>query len=371
MCLDMTEDNLTISDFDFDLPPDRIAQAPARPRDASRLLLLNRTTGATSHHTFRDLPDLLAPGDVLVMNDTRVIPAAFTAMRATGSRIEGCFLRAVDADRWEVLLAGRGRLKVGERLSLIDAAGRPRFEVELEGRGEGGTWTVRPPAGTDALVALQAVGRPPLPPYIRRDDTAAPDADRGDYQTVYAARDGAVAAPTAGLHFTSEVLARLDGRGIERITLTLHVGLGTFQPVRVERLADHRMHAEYVEVSAEAADRINRARAAGRRIVAVGTTTVRALESAAETGDCPQFSVNKDGPYMCVRPMSGWTDIFIRPPYEFRAVDALITNFHLPRTTLLVLVSALAGRDRILAAYAEAIRTGYRFYSYGDAMLII
>jgi S-adenosylmethionine:tRNA ribosyltransferase-isomerase len=402
----MNPSDLTISDFDYDLPPDRIAQQPARPRDASRLLVLDRASGATSHRTFRDLPDLLVPGDLLVVNDTRVIPAAFTATRATGSRIEGCFLRAIDAGLWEVLLAGRGRLKVGERLSLVDAAGCPRHEVELVGRGEGGTWTVRPPAGTDALAILALVGRPPLPPYIHREDAGGSDADRGDYQTIYAARDGAVAAPTAGLHFTPEVLARLAGRGIERVTLTLHVGLGTFQPVRVERLADHRMHAEYVEVSAESAERINLARAAGRRIVAVGTTTVRALESAAlgavpfsgqgavpfsgqgavpfsgfsekgtaplssGKGDSPHFAKARNGYSPLVRPMSGWTSIFIRPPYEFRAVDALLTNFHLPRTTLLVLVSALAGRERVLAAYAEAVRAGYRFYSYGDAMLIV
>ena len=231
------------------------------------------------------------------------------------------------------------------------------------------------------------MGRPPLPPYIRRDGAGPADADRQDYQTVYAARDGAVAAPTAGLHFTPEVLARLKDRGIERVALTLHVGLGTFQPVRVERLADHRMHAEYVEVSAAAADQVNRARAAGRRIVAVGTTTVRALESAAlgavlkgavpssglsEEGDCTSCAAKGYSPHdsPLVRPMSGWTDLFIRPPYEFRAVDALLTNFHLPRTTLLVLVSAFAGRERVLAAYAEAIQAGYRFYSYGDAMLI-
>ena len=306
------------------------------------------------------MPELLAPGDLLVLNDTRVIPAAFTARRATGSRVEGCFLRVLEAGQWEVLLAGRGRLRQGEKIALIDAAGQARYEIELAGRGEGGTWHVRPPAGADALAVLAAVGRPPLPPYIHRDAAVSP-ADRDDYQTIYARRDGAVAAPTAGLHFTPRLLERLEARGIDRVTLTLHVGLGTFQPVRVERLADHRMHAEYVEVPAESAERINRARAAGRRIVAVGTTTVRALESGAAAPE------GEAGP---VRPMSGWTNLFIRPPYEFRAVDAMITNFHLPRTTLLVLVSAFAGRERVLAAYAEAIREGYRFYSYGDAMLI-
>jgi len=348
-----------LSDFDYALPPDRIAQEPARPRDASRLLVLDRASGAVAHHRFHELPDLLAPGDLMVVNDTRVIPAAFTAARATGARIEGCFLRADEAGRWEVLLAGRGRLRAGETLTLLDDAGAARAPVELLERGEGGTWFVRPPEGTQALALLAAVGRAPLPPYIRRDgarDLRAP-ADRRDYQTVYARRDGAVAAPTAGLHFTPRVLARLAARGIERAAVTLHVGLATFQPVRCERLADHVMHEEYVEVPAESAERVNRARAEGRRIVAVGTTTVRALESAAGEGG--------------VRAGGWWTRLFIRPPYWFRAVDALVTNFHLPRTTLLVLVSAFAGRERVLAAYAEAIRAGYRFYSYGDAMLTV
>jgi S-adenosylmethionine:tRNA ribosyltransferase-isomerase len=350
---------LNLSDFGYDLPPDRIAQAPARPRDASRLMVLYRRTGEIAHQRFHELPDLLAPGDFLVVNDTRVIPAAFTARRAGGARIEGCFLRVLEGGLWEVLLAGRGRIRPGETLALVDAAGDARAEVELVARGERGVWQMRPPAGVQPVALLASVGRPPLPPYIRRRGDADPliAADREDYQTVYACRDGAVAAPTAGLHFTPQVLERLQARGIERATVTLHVGLGTFQPIRAERLADHRMHEEYVEIAADSAERINLARAAGRRIVAVGTTTVRALESAAGQGG--------------VRPMAGWTDLFVRPPYEFKVVDALLTNFHLPRSTLLVLVSAFAGRERVLAAYAEAVRAGYRFYSYGDAMLIV
>jgi S-adenosylmethionine:tRNA ribosyltransferase-isomerase len=352
-------DNLLISDFDYRLPPDRIAQSPARPRDASRLMVLDRAGAAVAHRRFHELPDLLAPGDLLVLNDTRVIPAAFTARRASGARIEGCFLREVGPGLWEVLLKGRGRLRAGETLALVDAAGEARAEIRLAERGDGGAWRVRAPAGQEPLAVLALVGRPPLPPYIRRkgeaDERAA--ADRDDYQTIYARRDGAVAAPTAGLHFTPRVIAGLDARGIERVFVTLHVGLGTFQPVRAERLADHRMHEEHAEVSPEAAERINRARAEGRRIVAVGTTTVRALESAAD----------EQG----VRAGNRWTRLFIRPPHRFRVVDAMLTNFHLPRTTLLVMVSAFAGRERILAAYREAIRTGYRFYSYGDAMLIV
>ena len=348
----------SVADFEYDLPPERIAQAPARPRDASRLMVLDRESGEVSHHHFRELPDLLRPDDLLVLNDTRVIQAVLAARRETGGRIEGCFLQTLEDGRWEVLLSGRGRLREGETLAVVDADDRPRASVRLESRGEGGVWTVRPTEPVDALALLETVGRPPLPPYIRRqrDDPRTP-ADRTDYQTVYARRDGAVAAPTAGLHFTDRVLHRLEARGIERVTVTLHVGLGTFQPVRVERPGDHRMHEEWRDVSAEAAAAVNAAREAGRRVVAVGTTTVRALESAAEA----------DG---TVRPGRAWTDLFIYPPHRFRVVGAMVTNFHLPRTTLLMMVAAFAGRERVLSAYREAVREGYRFYSYGDAMLI-
>jgi len=357
-------DEPLLSQFDYDLPPDRVAQEPSSPRDASRLMVLDRRGETLAHHHFRDLPDLLRPGDLLVLNDTRVIPAAFTARRATGSRIEGCFLRALDDGLWEVLLAGRGRIRRGETLSATDRDGRVRAEIALVDRGEAGVWRVRPPAGVDPMALLALIGRPPLPPYIRRDSADGRAAsDVRDYQTVYACRDGAVAAPTAGLHFTPGLLDRLAARGVERAAVTLHVGLGTFQPIRVERLAEHRMHEEFLEVPPETADRIRRARADGRRVVAVGTTTVRALESAA--GEAEGEGAGE------VRAGGRWTRLFIYPPYRFRAVDAMITNFHLPRTTLLVMVSAFAGRDRILAAYREAVRQGYRFYSYGDAMLIV
>jgi len=347
-----------VADFDYDLPPDRIAQTPARPRDASRLLVLDRKTGEIAHHRFRDLPDLLRPDDLVVLNDTRVVPAAFTARRATGGRIEGCFLRTLDDGGWEVLLSGGGRLREGETLRLVDARDRPHAAVRLERRGEGGVWTVRPSEPVDAPALLSAVGRPPLPPYIRRGrDDPRTVADRADYQTIYARRDGAVAAPTAGLHFTRRVLDGLAARGIERTTVTLHVGLGTFQPVRAKRAEDHRMQEEFLEVSPQAAGAVTRARRRGRRVVAVGTTTVRALESVA----------GEDG---TARPGRGWTDLFIYPPHAFRVVGAMVTNFHLPRTTLLMMVSAFAGRERVLAAYREAVRRGYRFYSYGDAMLI-
>jgi S-adenosylmethionine:tRNA ribosyltransferase-isomerase len=349
----------SLSDFDYDLPTDRIAQQPARPRDAARLLVLDRRTGEVVHHRFSELSDLLAPDDLVVLNEARVIPAAFTARRASGARIEGCFLRALEGGEWEVLLAGRGRIRPGETLGLVDAEGHARAEVELVARSEGGVWRVRPRGDVDALALLESIGRPPLPPYIRRSGPADPRfrEDRADYQTVYARRDGAVAAPTAGLHFTPAILARLEERGIACVRVTLDVGLGTFQPIRADRLAEHRMDEEHFEIPAESAAAINRARAAGRRVVAVGTTTVRALESAAEG----------EG----VRAARDWTRLFIYPPYRFRVVGALVTNFHLPRTTLLALVCAFAGRERVLAAYAEAIRLGYRFYSYGDAMLVL
>jgi S-adenosylmethionine:tRNA ribosyltransferase-isomerase len=377
---------LRLSQFDYELPAARVAQEPARPRDSSRLMVLRRAGGAVAHHLFHELPDLLSPGDLVVLNDARVIPAAFTARRATGARVEGVFLRVLDGGLWEVLLSGRGRLKVGETIALVGPARVPpavspdvprtggkrerraspeplrqgaACEIVLAARGAGGVWHVRPPQGVEAMALLARVGRTPLPPYIRRGGAAdgRAKADVEDYQTVYARRRGAVAAPTAGLHFTPGVLGRLDARGIERTFVTLHVGLGTFQPVRAERVADHRMHEEYAEIPAEATDRINRALAGGRRIVAVGTTTVRALESAAGTG--------------AVQAGGRWTRLFIYPPYRFRVVGAMVTNFHLPRTTLLMMVSAFAGRERILAAYREAVRAGYRFYSYGDAMLII
>ena len=370
----MPQKDARLSDFDYDLPPDFIAQEPARPRDASRLLVLNRRTGAVAHHRFRDLPDLLAPGDLVVLNDTRVFPAAFTARRGTGARIEGCFLRALQRGEWEVLLAGRGRIRPGETLALVGPGGEARAEMELAERGEGGLWRVRPRGAVEPLRLLRAIGRTPLPPYIRRGerDARLRRRDRTAYQTVYARRDGAVAAPTAGLHFTPRVLTRLEQRGIERTALTLHVGLGTFQPIRCERLAEHRMHEEYFEISEASASAVSRVQRAGGRIVAVGTTTVRALESSAPprracAASCGGAAHEGEG----VRAGSGWTRLFLYPPRRFRVVDALVTNFHLPRTTLLALVCALAGRERVLAAYEEAKRAGYRFYSYGDAMLIL
>ncbi len=347
------------SDFDYDLPAERIAQEPVCPRDRCRLMVLDRRTGRRSHHVFAELPELLARGDVLVVNDTRVIPARFLCRRRSGGRIQGLFLRELSPGQWEVMLKAAGRCRRGEELIL---AGEETVRLKLGRRLGEGLWHlgVHPPAG--AMELLERVGRTPLPPYIRRPGAMDDRRDRAAYQTVYAARPGAVAAPTAGMHFTAPLLSALAAAGVERVAATLHVGLGTFAPVKGEDLARHRMQAEWYELSPAAADAIAGARRAGRRIVAVGTTAVRVLETAAEAGR--------------LRPGKGWTDLFIYPPAEFGLVDALLTNFHLPRSTLLMLAGAFCSPGRtegvrvLLDAYAEAVRMRYRFYSYGDAMLI-
>jgi S-adenosylmethionine:tRNA ribosyltransferase-isomerase len=341
------------SDFtDYELPPHLIAQEPAAERDRSRLLVIDRKKGSLAHQTFRDLPDLLAPGDLLVLNDTRVVPARLLGRRArTGGKWEGLFLRELPDGCWELLSQTRGRLLAGEKIA-IDAG---PLELLLIEKTVHGHWLVRPSLPGRALELLMRHGQIPLPPYIRRGREKAGDRER--YQTVYAARAGAVAAPTAGLHFTPELFEGLARRGIARVFVTLHVGLGTFQPIQDEDLTRHLMHAEWGDLSADAANAIRACRQRGGRIVAVGTTTVRVLETAAATGE--------------IGPWSGETRIFIYPPYRFRAVDALITNFHLPRTSLLLLVSAFAGADLVRAAYKTAVEQGYRFYSYGDAMVIV
>ncbi|MGD8450314.1 MAG: tRNA preQ1(34) S-adenosylmethionine ribosyltransferase-isomerase QueA [Phycisphaerae bacterium] len=345
---------MRLADLHYDLPPNLIAQRPAEPRDASRLLVLHRDTGRIEHRTFRDLPEYLDPGDCLILNDTRVIPARFFCRRATGGRIEALFLRE-EAGLWHLLLKPSARLKVGERLTC-DAGG----DLILTDRGQRGAWQARPDPDVPAIEFLDRAGQPPLPPYIRPDTAGRhgePDqADRERYQTVFANRPGAVAAPTAGLHFTSELLAHLSAAGVGQANVTLHVGLGTFAPIEVDDLADHPMHAEWYDIAAPALATLRQTRAAGGRLVAVGTTSVRVLESL---------------PALDTAPASGWTNIFIYPPYTFRHVDRLITNFHLPGSTLLALVMAFATRDQILTAYTEAITRAYRFYSYGDAMLIL
>jgi S-adenosylmethionine:tRNA ribosyltransferase-isomerase len=337
----------------YELPQELIAQRAVEPRDAARLLVLERATGALRHHVFRELPDLLRPGDVLVRNDTKVLPARFRCLRASGGRIEVLYLQRAEPDGWAVLLKPSRRLAVGERLRCAGSA----VELELLTAGERGAWTVRPIPAVEPEQWLPTVGAAPLPPYIAR---AADAGDTERYQTIYAATPGAVAAPTAGLHFTPAVFEALAERGVGVVNVTLHVGIGTFQPIAAETLADHRMHAEWYRVSADACRTLAAARAAGRRLVAVGTTSTRVLESLPSVAELVGAEADQ----------TGWTEIFIYPPYRARNVDALITNFHLPGSTLIAMVMALAGEENIRQAYAAAIAERYRFYSYGDAMLI-
>jgi S-adenosylmethionine:tRNA ribosyltransferase-isomerase len=340
---------VNISEFDYELPEELIAQEPVEPRDASRLLAL---PGADElrHLRFSDLPELLAPGDLLVLNDTRVIPARLVGTKETGGRCEVLVLEPLDADRarWKAIGQASKPMRAGQRLFFGALAARVE-SVQTEG-----FLTVVFDVTGDALdAAIEREGRIPLPPYIRRGPG---EADRERYQTVVARAPGSAAAPTAGLHFTPALLSRIDARGVARAHVTLHVGPGTFLPVRVEDLREHRMHEERFEVPPETARAFAECRARGGRVVAVGTTVVRALESA-RAGEA-------------LRAGPGRTALFITPGHRFRAVDALVTNFHLPRSTLLVLVCAFAGRDRVLAAYREAIRERYRFFSYGDAMFL-
>ena len=344
-------------DFDYDLPKELIAQEPPRRREDARLLVLGRESGAIAHRGIEDLPDVLRAGDLLVVNDTRVIPARLFARRATGGAVE-VFLLEPESDppgAWRALVRAGGSIREGEELKMDDGAGR----IRLLRRLEAGAWVVAAVEG-DLAAVMERAGRMPLPPYIRRErsDPRGP-LDRERYQTVFARSPGAVAAPTAGLHLTKDLLARLAERGIERASVTLHVGIGTFKPIETDDIEGHVMHEERYEVPAETADAIRRTRAAAGRVVAVGTTSVRTLESAAAgTPD----GIPVAGP--------GTTSLFIAPGREFRVVDALLTNFHMPRSTLLVLVSAFAGRERVLAAYREAVERRYRFFSYGDAMFV-
>jgi S-adenosylmethionine:tRNA ribosyltransferase-isomerase len=340
-----------LSDFDFELPAERIAHHPARPRDAARLLHV--TQGGMGDHTVRDLPGLLRPGDVLVANDTRVIPAQLTARR--GDARIGITLDQPRPDgTWHALARNARRLRLGDTLHF---EGSDMLTATVTARDpDGGVALAFNLADAAFAAALRQAGALALPPYIERP--AGPEAvDQQDYQTVFARHEGAVAAPTAGLHFTPALLAALEDRGVQRVTVTLHVGAGTFLPVRDDEVTHHRMHAERGIVTQETAAAINRARHDGRRVVAVGTTSLRLLESAAA----------EDG---SVAPFADDTSLFILPGYRFRAVDVLMTNFHLPRSTLFMLVSAFAGTERMRTAYAHAIAAGYRFYSYGDACLL-
>jgi len=341
-----------LSDYDYALPEELVAQRPAARRDASRLLLLDREGGAVSDRRFDELPGILEPGDLLVVNDTRVLAARFLGRREGGQGQAEVLLHTPAADgHWIALVRPGKRMKPG---SLF--LGAEGLRIRLGEDLGGGNRRVSLESPSDWAEAMDGAGAMPLPPYIRR---AADEADRESYQTHFAREDGAVAAPTAGLHFTPELLVRLQERGVETATVTLHVGLGTFLPVRSEDIAGHRMHRERFRVGAALRRRVDETRAAGGRVVAVGTTVVRCLESLDDEEWAGGDELERD------------TEIFIRPPYEFRRLDALITNFHLPRSTLIMLVSAFAGREAVLAAYEHAVRERYRFYSYGDAMLIL
>lgn len=344
---------MKVSEFDYRLPDELIAQEPAERRDDSRLLVLDRATGGLAHHAFRDLPDLLQPGDLVVVNDTEVRPARLWGRKPTGGRVEVLLLEPVsESGDWRGLVRASRSPAVGTSIQLDDDAA-----VDVVAR-DGDQWILRLRDRRGAPEAiLDRLGVMPLPPYIRREERDPRDAlDRRRYQTVFATHPGAVAAPTAGLHFTPEVLEALDRQEIARATVTLHVGIGTFMPIRSATVEEHRMHAERFRVPEATALAVDAARARGGRVVAVGTTVVRSLEASAE-GDR-------------VRPGTGSCDLFIYPGYRFRVVDAMITNFHLPKSTLVMLVSAFAGREPLLAAYREAVKNRYRFYSYGDAMLL-
>ncbi len=337
------------ADFDFDLPPERIAQHPARPRDAARLLSV--MPNRLADHIVRDLPSFLAPGDVMVANDTRVIPAQLSAWRGA-ARIGITLDRPLADGTWHALARNARRLRLGDHLSCEGGMG-----AEVMARNPDGGVILRFDREGEAFAAaLREAGALALPPYIARPNGPRAE-DAHDYQTIFAAREGAVAAPTAGLHFTPDLLAAIAARGVARVTITLHVGAGTFLPLRDADLSRHRLHAERGEISASAAAAINAARARGGRILTIGTTTLRLLESA----------VNESGEIM---PFAGETDIFLRPGHRFRTADLLLTNFHLPRSSLFMLVAAFAGLARMQTAYAHAIAAGYRFYSYGDASLL-
>ena len=356
------KDGSRVSDYEYDLPPGRIAQYPTERRDQSRLLVVPRGGESFEHRVFSDLVDLLNPGDVLVVNESRVRPARLLGRKPTGAPSEILLLRpragggtatAADPESdettlWEALVRPGGKLKPGRLVNIA-----PGFDVEIVDGAPGGGRIVRLVVEGSVREALEAHGHMPLPPYLERDDEPL---DRVRYQTVYARVPGSVAAPTAGLHFTPELLDKIDKKGVERVAVTLDVGVGTFRPVEAEDPAGHDMHSERYFVSGEASGAINVARAEGRRVWAVGTTVVRTLESAAHEG--------------VVGVGGGVTDLFVRPPYHFQVVAGLITNFHLPRSTLLMLVAAFGGYERTMEAYGAAIHEGYRFYSYGDAMVV-
>lgn len=341
---------MKLSDFDFQLPEELIAQEPVEKRDQSRLMVVHRDSGTIEHKTFREIIEYLRPGDVLVMNESKVLPARIFGTRtSTGAKIELLLLRQVAPNRWEALVKPGKKARTGDILDFGNGLMTGSILDHTDVGGRIIEFSYREPF----LQVLERIGTMPLPPYIKK-----PLADQQRYQTVYARQEGSAAAPTAGLHFTRELLEEIRAKGVKTVTVLLHVGLGTFRPVQVEDITRHSMHQEYFEITPQAAEEINRAKNRGGRVIAVGTTSVRSLET----------SCDENGQ---VLPGSGMTGIFIYPGYKFKVIDGLITNFHLPKSTLLMLVSALAGREKILAAYRLAVQEKYRFFSFGDAMFII
>ena len=336
------------SDFYYELPEELIAQTPATPRDSSRLLVYDRKSKKIEHRIFRDITDYLKAGDVLVINDTKVLPARLYAHTENGGAVEVLLLKRRNIDEWEALVKPGKKCVPGKKLIVSE-----ELSLTLLSVTDSGERIIKFEYGGVFEEILERVGNMPLPPYIKEKLK-----DKNRYQTVYAKYDGSAAAPTAGLHFTPELLSKIRGMGVEIVEVLLHVGLGTFRPVKEDIITDHKMHSEYFEVSAEAADKINAAKREGRRIIAVGTTSVRTLESAADENGV-------------IIPQKGNTQIFIYPPYKFKCVDALITNFHLPESTLIMLVAAMCGREEILSVYETAVRERYRFFSFGDACLFL
>ena len=347
---------MNINDFDYELPKELIAQTPAEKRDCSRLMVVDRATGKVEHKHFYDIINYLNPGDLMVLNNSKVLPARlFGEKEGTGAKVEFLLIKRIEGDRWETMVRPGRRLKPGDSVMFCQS---PLLRADIVDYGDDGTRIVEFEYEGIFMERLEEVGSMPLPPYIER---SSEEDDKDRYQTVYCREEGSVAAPTAGLHFTEELLEKAKNKGVELVYVTLHVGIGTFRPVKCENIEEHSMHFEEYEISEESAAAVNRAKREGRRIISVGTTSTRTLESAAYTDEngCHQIKSGHDS-----------TGIFIYPGYEFKIVDSLITNFHLPKSTLLMLISALYDREKILQVYDEAIREKYRFFSYGDAMFI-
>lgn len=366
-----TDAQYSLDHYDFEFSKDRIAQHPLDDRSAARLMVVDRATQSITHSYVRNLGEFLSPGDMMVLNDTQVVAAQLAGVREkTGGRWQGLFLESDDSGLWKILCKTRGKLEPGESVQLIDREGRDSYRLTMLSKLDGGQWAVKPESDDPWTTILKTAGRIPLPHYIRGGKMV--DTDLTDYQTVFAKKPGAVAAPTAGLHFTKDHLLQLKDNGVEIGNVTLHVGMGTFRPVQTDDIKSHQMHSEWGEVSSKTVQTIGKVKADGNRVVAVGTTCMRALESACRM---PSVEDQKETSSQLdpagIRPWSGSTDIFITPGFQFGCVDALMTNFHLPKTTLLILVHTFGGDQLVRRAYQEAVEREYRFFSYGDTMLIL